>query len=238
MNDVLKFEGRDVRMVSRNGEPWWVAKDVCDVLEIGNSRDAIARLDDDEKGVGSIDTLGGTQEMTMVNESGLYSLIIGSRKPESKRFKRWITHEVLPSIRRTGVYAVDPAPKDEFTILREMIDVLESNRKRITSLEGNVGTIETTVLALRDTVDLFGADTDYRTVRAYLRGAKINMPLKDASSVGKKAAALCRDRGILIGDVADERHGSVHSYPIDVLDEAVAFVQSRPKRETAKRSRN
>lgn len=84
------------------GEPWFVAADVCRALGIGNSRDATARLDDDEKGVVSTDTLGGKQELTIVNEPGLYALVLSSRKPEAKAFKRWITHEVIPSIRKTG----------------------------------------------------------------------------------------------------------------------------------------
>ncbi|SDX04534.1 phage antirepressor KilAC domain-containing protein [Paenibacillus sp. PDC88] len=85
-------------------EPWFVAKDVCNVLDISNSRDALNRLDEDEKGVVSTDTLGGTQQLATVNEPGLYTLILGSRKPEAKQFKRWITHEVIPSIRKHGAY--------------------------------------------------------------------------------------------------------------------------------------
>jgi hypothetical protein len=80
-------------------------KDVCDVLDIGNSRDVATRLDDDEKGVGTIDTLRGAQEVTIINEGGLFNVILLSRKPEAKKFKRWVTHEVLPSIRRTGNYS-------------------------------------------------------------------------------------------------------------------------------------
>ncbi|MNW52735.1 hypothetical protein D3C74_302670 [compost metagenome] len=109
MNDlqIFKFNSSDVRVVFKNGEPWWVAKDICDVLEISNSRDALTRIDDDEKGVVSTDTLGGEQQITAVNEPGLYSLILGSRKPEAKEFKRWVTHEVIPSIRKRGIYATD-----------------------------------------------------------------------------------------------------------------------------------
>ncbi len=81
-----------------------MAADVCAALSIANSRDAVTRLDEDEKGVATIDTLGGRQEMATVNESGLYSLILGSRKPEAKRFKKWVTSEVLPAIRKTGSY--------------------------------------------------------------------------------------------------------------------------------------
>jgi len=94
-----------IRTVSQGGEPWFVAADVCAALELGNSRQAITRLDDDEKGVISTDTLGGKQEMATVNEPGLYSLVLGSRKPEAKAFKRWITHEVIPAIRKHGMYA-------------------------------------------------------------------------------------------------------------------------------------
>lgn len=109
MNDlkVFNYEGSAVRTVVKNGSPWWVLKDVCDVLEIGNSRDVMARLESDEKGVDIIDTPGGKQEVAIINESGLYSVILVSRKPEAKKFKRWVTHEVLPSIRKHGLYAAD-----------------------------------------------------------------------------------------------------------------------------------
>lgn len=93
-----------VRVVEQNGEPWFVAKDVCNCLELSNSRKALSRLDDDEKGVTLSDTLGGRQEMATVNEYGLYSLVLSSRKPEAKEFKRWITHEVIPSIRKYGSF--------------------------------------------------------------------------------------------------------------------------------------
>lgn len=105
MNELKVFnnpEFGEIRTVEVNGEPWFVAADVCQALEI--SRTQVRRLDDDEKGVCSTHTLGGEQEMTTVNEPGLYSLILGSRKKEAKAFKRWITHEVIPSIRRNGGY--------------------------------------------------------------------------------------------------------------------------------------
>jgi anti-repressor protein len=103
----------DVRIKAINGEPWFVAADVCKALKISNSRDALGRLDDDEKGVVSTDTLGGKQEMSIVNETGLYSLVLGSRKPEAKEFKRWITHEVIPMIRETGGY-IESGREEDF----------------------------------------------------------------------------------------------------------------------------
>ena len=85
-----------IRTLTIEGEPWFVAKDICAALEHTNVTVALGRLDDDEKGITSIYTLGGAQKMSIVNEFGLYNLILGSRKPEAKMFKRWVTHEVLP----------------------------------------------------------------------------------------------------------------------------------------------
>lgn len=107
MNELTVFNYGEspIRTVQQNGEVWWVLADVCKVLEISNSRDAASRLDDDEKdGVGIIDTMGRPQTATIVNEPGLYNLIFRSNKPEAKAFKRWVTHEVLPTIRKTGKY--------------------------------------------------------------------------------------------------------------------------------------
>jgi len=102
----FEFESHALRVnLDAAGRPWFVAADVCAALDLPETHKAIARLDDDEKGRNSIPTPGGQQDMSMVNESGLYNLVLGSRKPEAKRFKRWITHEVLPSIRKTGSYA-------------------------------------------------------------------------------------------------------------------------------------
>ncbi|MDD2810352.1 BRO family protein [Rhodoferax sp.] len=99
----FEFESHALRVnLDAAGQPWFVAADVLSTLSL--DRKALERLDDDEKGVSSIHTPGGAQDMTAVNESGLYNLVLGSRKPEAKRFKRWITHEVLPSIRKTGSY--------------------------------------------------------------------------------------------------------------------------------------
>lgn len=110
MNELKVFTNEtfgQVRTVVKGNEPWFVAADVCRALELGNTSMALSRLDEDEKGISLTDTPGGKQEMTIVNEPGLYSLVLGSRKPEAKEFKRWITHEVIPSIRKHGMYATD-----------------------------------------------------------------------------------------------------------------------------------
>ena len=105
MNDITIFNhlGNDIRVtIDEYGEPWFTAKDVCNILELSNPRTSLALLDEEEKGVHTMDTPGGKQELTTVNESGLYTLILKSRKPEAKAFKRWVTSEVLPSIRKHG----------------------------------------------------------------------------------------------------------------------------------------
>ena len=106
-NKLMIFENEafgKVRTLNLNGEPWFVAADVCKALELGNPSMTVESLDDDEKGISTIDTLGGKQRMAIINEPGLYSLVITSRKPEAKAFKRWITHEVIPAIRKYGGY--------------------------------------------------------------------------------------------------------------------------------------
>ena len=101
---VFEYQTKEVRTVQTGGEPRSVLKDVCAVLGITTSRMVADRLDEDEKGVSSIDTLGGVQNMNVVNESGLYHVILRSDKPEAGPFRKWVTSEVLPSIRKHGAY--------------------------------------------------------------------------------------------------------------------------------------
>ena len=106
MNDlqIFKYNGKEVRTIQKDGEPWWVLKDVCEVLGLSSPHKVFDRLDEDEKGRNQIPTPGGEQEMTVINESGLYNVILRSDKPEAKPFRKWVTSEVLPSIRKNGGY--------------------------------------------------------------------------------------------------------------------------------------
>lgn len=108
---VFSFKSSEVRTVVVNDEPWFVAADVCAVLGMKNHREAIRHLDEDEKGVISNDTLGGAQKISIINESGLYALVLRSRKPEAKPFIKWVTKEVLPAIRKTGRYEIPGTQK-------------------------------------------------------------------------------------------------------------------------------
>lgn len=144
MNELKIFENPhfgSIRTILKDGEPWFVAADVCGALEIRNNRDAIERLDADEKGVALTDTLGGQQEMTIVSESGLYALVLGSRKPEAKAFKRWVTHEVIPAIRKHGGYLtaekVEEALLNPDTLIR-LATELKAEREQRRALESKV----------------------------------------------------------------------------------------------------
>ena len=122
-NKLMVFENEafgKVRTLNLNGEPWFVAVDVCNVLDLSNPTIAVSRLDEDERAKFN---LGRQGDATIVNEPGLYTLVLGSRKPEAKAFKRWITHEVLPNIRKHGVYITDEKLK-LFAEHPELLDAL------------------------------------------------------------------------------------------------------------------
>lgn len=121
---VFSYNNKQVRTVEIAGEIWFVAKDIAEVLEIADSHTAIRDLDDDEKGRHIMPTPGGMQNMTVINECGMYKLTFNSRKPEAKAFTRWVTHEVLPSIRRTGSYSVNNIlSPEEMELKRNALDL-------------------------------------------------------------------------------------------------------------------
>ncbi|MDZ7995447.1 MAG: Bro-N domain-containing protein [Nostoc sp. EfeVER01] len=108
---VFSFESHEIRFVGTADEPWWVAADVCSVLDIINVSQAIAKLDDDEKLMYTLQISGQGRETLCINESGLYSLVLTSRKAQAKRFKKWLTSEVIPAIRKTGTYSAIAKPQ-------------------------------------------------------------------------------------------------------------------------------
>lgn len=148
MNELQIFTYNDtpIRTQEIDGELWWVLKDVCGVLGISDHKSVSRRLDDDEKGVGQILPINGGREtaMTIINEPGLYNVILRSDKPEAKDFKRWVTHEVLPSIRRTGSYQIAP---------RTPAELLAAQAQVLVDMERRLDRFETQTHALADKVD-------------------------------------------------------------------------------------
>lgn len=134
MNELknFSFEGRQIRALTIEGEPYFVGKDVAEVLGYSNSRKAIAdHVDSEDKGVTKCYTLGGTQQTTIINESGLYSLILASKLPTAKKFKRWVTSEVLPAIRKHGAYMTDAKAAAIVTDKGSLADLLQQAAEQL-----------------------------------------------------------------------------------------------------------
>lgn len=149
-NEIQRFDfkGAALRtLTDEAGEPWFVAKDVCDVLELSNVGQALARLDDDEKSSITLnDGTPGNPNRAIVSESGLYALVLASRKPEAHEFKRWVTHEVLPQIRKTGGYIPTTDADDDMTILAKAVMIgqrtMEEQKRRIAAQESHIKELE------------------------------------------------------------------------------------------------
>lgn len=145
MNDLQIFTYNDtpLRTVEKDGELWWVLKDVCNVLGIVKPSSVAVRLDNDERGAHLMSTPSGEQKMTIVNEPGLYNVILRSDKPEAKDFKRWVTHEVLPSIRKTGSYTMQPMTPAQ--LIAAQAQILVDMEERMNKVEGQALALEAKV---------------------------------------------------------------------------------------------
>lgn len=178
------FEDQTVRIIMRGNDPWFVAADVCRIVGIANSRDAVSRLDDDEKGVGKTDTLGGSQQLTIISESGLYTLILrsnGATTPGTvqHRFRKWVTAEVLPTLRRTGRYEMPSArraPAADADFAAELVAMSLNDRLAI----------------VRETRHLFGRSAAKRTHRLVMPAPLVQAAEEpDDDSAGNVDALDC-----------------------------------------------
>ena len=215
MNELVKFNFQDyeIRLADREGNPWFVAKDVCDALGISNVSDAVSTLDEDEKSNianNDIAQMGGKDPL-VISESGLYSLILRSRKPEAKEFKRWVTHEVLPSIRKTSGYSlagqtlsIDGIPIDvpaniPFSVTRSKTGVLTVRIKPPTEPKPAPAT----------PVPQIKPPTKPRA-KSPSQSAKVTLIGKYAKVADKIVRAICKERGELICDAVYKDKSIVH----------------------------
>lgn len=193
------LEFGEIRSMTINGEPWFVGKDIAAALGYSNPRKAIGdHVDEEDKGVTKCDTLGGGQNLTIINESGMYSLIMGSKLEGAKRFKRWVTSEVLPSIRKTGAFATDSAAAEliarelrvkEMNAQARLINA-ETRRLLILQKEKGLSKVAVDALAVRAMEDVTGKDLgEYlpRTEKTYSASEIGNALGISAAKVGKIA---------------------------------------------------
>ena len=181
-----------VRTVLLSNEVWFCAKDVCDILEIKNVTQAVQRLEEDERSMFNIGRQGNTN---FINESGLYTLILRSDKPEAKPFRKWITPEVIPAIRKTGKYEEKPMTSAQYLLQQAQWMVEAENR--MNNIENDVAQTSQSI--------------------GNMKGIKPNT--YNSSVMGRKATKVCRTRGLLTGTVVDSKYGLINTYPLEVLDE-------------------
>lgn len=206
--DLITFESPEfgqVRTVSMNGEPWFVAADVCKVLDVGNPSQAVSKLDDDEKvtlttNEGHSGARGGAQMLNVISEAGLYSLILKSRKPEAKAFKRWITHDVIPSIRKTGGYISGQETMTDSELMAKALLVaqrqIEERNRQIAAMQpkalfADAVSASDDCILIRDMAKLLcqnGIDIGEKRLFAWLRNngylTLTNDPTQRASDMG------------------------------------------------------
>ena len=210
MNEIKIFDNPEfgkVRTMEINGEPYFVGREVAMILGYKNPLDALTKhVEEEDKGVANCDTLGGTQKMTVINESGLYSLILSSKLPKAKEFKRWVTSEVLPSIRKHGAYAVDELLNDPefaiktFTALKEererskrLSEQIEADKPKVIFAD-SVSAAKSSILIgdLAKILKQNGVDIGQKRLFGWLRdngylikgGSSRNMPTQRAAEMG------------------------------------------------------
>lgn len=209
------FEGNAIRTIrDADGNIWFVAADVCAVLEITNIGNIIARLDDDEKrdDIQIMDAIGRNQSVWFVNEAGVYRLIFTSRKESAERFKRWVAHEVLPAIRKTGSYTAQPmTPAQQLLMTAQQ---LVAQEQQLSEHETRLARLE---------AEAHSQAPDYFTIKGWAKLQGLRSPNEaEAQRLGKQAAALSRQRGLPIEKTAHANYGTVNRYASVVLVDVFA----------------
>lgn len=227
MKDIIPFqyETNEIRVIQGgDGEPWWIAKDVCTALRIADISQAVERLDDDEKQIRTLHLSGQNRDIWTVNEPGLYTLIIRSNKQEARKFKRWITHDVLPSIRKTGKYEVGNLSE---------LDLIIRSAKALKSIEQKQIEHDGRLSALEAKSDQNAGHTGYWTITAWSKLNDLSLFLDQAAYYGREASKISKQWGVDIGRVPDERFGVVNSYREDILEEVFNNMVNHESATTA-----
>lgn len=217
MSEIVPFDfgSHRVRVVMMDGDPWFVAADVCGALAHTNPTMAVAGLDQDERGLSIVETPSGQQQMVTVNEPGLYSLILRSRKPEAKAFKRWITHEVLPAIRKTGAYALEQLTPAE-VLLRQAQQLVDQER-RIRAVTSGLADVTARV-------DAIEGHTGWWIALAFAKRRGLPTDHSYLLRLGKRAASVARAVGVEPVKTDSVVYGTVNSLPEWAWEQAAGEI--------------
>lgn len=235
MGELAIFESQafgKVRAFEKDSILWFIGNDVCSCLDLTSPRSSLACLDEDEKGVHTVDTPGGPQEMVVVSEPGMYSLILRSRKKEAKAFKRWIVHEVVPAIRQQGYY--QQAPKDYIEALRALADeterrIAEEERRILAEakqkeVEAAKAASDAKVEALDETCTTLNNELGFGKTYRVVRGIKWLLKVFKSSPVmysivGKALVRLSETMNYPVKKVPSYQYGLVNAYHVNVIAE-------------------
>ena len=218
--EIFKNESfGEVRVSGTSEEPLFCLTDVCSVLELGYASQVKSRLDDGVITNEVIpDALGRMQETSFINEDGLYDVILDSRKPQAKAFRKWITSEVLPSIRKTGQYqsTVSLSPSE---LILKLAQINVENERKMKILEEKTEALQSELneVKQRTTTDLHQS-----TIVAYVTRNNISLDVTRYGAMGRKASSICKKRNIEITKINDVRWGKVNVFPDEILDEVFA----------------
>lgn len=222
----FEFEGHPVRMIEIDGEPWFVAADVCAVLAINDVRQAVQRVDQHDRcHAPVVDSAGRVQPRTwVVNESGVYDLVIRSDKPQARKFRRWMTSEVLPEIRRTGSYsgagALVKAPTSELDILRRAIDQIEQAQQAAARAEQAAVEATKDARVANARIDAMEGRHNWFSALGYAIDSGMPTDSVSLARFGKLAASIARADGIEPNKVQHSHFGKVNEFPLHVWDRA------------------
>lgn len=241
MNELMIFEdalfGQVRTIMSASNEPLFCLSDVCRALEMKRFR--IERLDKDVISNHPLQTAGGLQQVTFVNEDGLYDIVLDSRKPNAKKFRKWITSEVVPSIRKTGSYSVEqPKQLSAAESLLQSVQLLVAHERQLAILEHNQKNMQGAINSLYDKVygmqfqtnlieQKLNNEIDRYTVIGYCSAHNIPMTLTEASIIGGMCSRMCKKRNIPLEPIADRRFGKVNTYPSELIAEAIKNRQAK-----------
>lgn len=241
MNELMIFEdalfGQVRTIMGESNEPLFCLSDVCRALEMKRFR--IERLDKDVISNHPLQTAGGLQQVTFVNEDGLYDIVLDSRKPKAKKFRKWITSEVVPSIRKTGSYSVEqPKELSAAESLLQSVQLLVAHERQLAILEHNQKNMQGAISSLYDKVygmqfqtnmieQKLNNEIDRYTVIGYCSAHNIPMTLTEASIIGGMCSRMCKKRNIPLEPIADRRFGKVNTYPSELIAEAIKNRQAK-----------